>query len=110
MTKRTIVLLFTFLFPIQFILAVGDTIRFSNNKKPFNPYYLQPILLKTNPLTPLWGPIPYTGEYRLHAEITNTPKQSTILGISYLGKSLMWGLIEKSASIPSHVTLPIFGL
>lgn len=42
---------------------------------------------KTNPLRPLWGPIPFTAEYRLKVETPQARYQSTQIGISYLGKS-----------------------
>lgn len=109
MVRCVIISVFIFFSSLLSLYADGDTIRFSNARKPFNPYYLQPILLKTNPFAPLWGPIPYTGEYRFMVEVANAPRQSTVIGLSYLGKSLMWGLIEKSASVPSQYRLKVSG-
>lgn len=109
MVRCVIISVIVFFSSLLSLYANGDTIRLSSARKPFNPYYLQPILLKTNPLAPLWGPIPYTGEYRFMAEVASAPRQSTVIGVSYLGKSLMWGLIEKSASVPSQYRLKVSG-
>jgi len=54
-------------------------------------------VFKTNPLRVLWGPIPFTSEFRLVVEQTIHPKQSFLLGLSYLGKSPFIYLIEDSA-------------
>ena len=44
---------------------------------------------KTNPYTPLWGPIPYTSEYRIIEEIATSYRQSVQFGVSYLNQSLL---------------------
>ncbi len=44
-------------------------------------------VIKTNPFSFLWGPIPFTSEYRLHLESIRSRYQSMELGISYLGES-----------------------
>ncbi|MBN2681417.1 MAG: hypothetical protein JXR58_02840 [Bacteroidales bacterium] len=51
-------------------------------------YNLNNNILKTNPLTPLWGPINLTGEYRIALETRISMKQSIQIGASYLDKSL----------------------
>lgn len=55
-------------------------------------------VLKTNPLRTLWGPIPFTSEYRLNVETVQARYQSSQVGISYLGKSPILTLLENSAN------------
>ncbi len=58
----------------------------------------QPVsntILKTNPLAVLWGPIPFTAEYRLVYETLIMPKQSLLIGGSYLGKSIFLTTLEE---------------
>ncbi len=59
-------------------------------------------LIKTNPLAVLWGPIPYTAEYRLVYETLVLPKQSLLVGASYLGKSMLLTLLEMSDSTSQY--------
>jgi len=87
----------------------GDTIRIKSGPPPKKEYPLQPLILKTNPLAILWGPIPFTAEYRLVAEITTGRRQSSQIGISYLTTSPVWKLIETAAKIPSKYHLKIKG-
>lgn len=89
--------------------ADGDTIRLKPVPVRQKEYQPQPLLFKTNPLAILWGPIPFTAEYRLVAEITTGRKQSTQVGISYLDKSPVWKTIEKAAQIPSYYQFKIKG-
>ncbi len=91
------------------VFAEGDTIRLSQPNKLQKQYYKQPLLLKTNPLAVLWGPIPYTAEYRLVTEITTGRKKSVQFGISYLDKSLIWKAAEKMANIPTYYQLKVKG-
>ncbi len=56
-------------------------------------------VIKFNPIPILWGPLLYTGEYRLLSEFTTSKRQSTQLGVGYLGKSLIYKLFEDSFGI-----------
>ncbi|MCE9538067.1 MAG: hypothetical protein K8R85_02460 [Bacteroidetes bacterium] len=78
----------------------GDTIRI---KPPVQKkvYPTPPLILKTNPLAILWGPIPFTAEYRLVAEVTTGRKQSSQIGISFLTTSPLWKTFEAAANIPT---------
>lgn len=82
------------------VFAETDTIRLNTEGKVKKQYYLQPLLLKSNPLAVFWGPIPFTGEYRLLTEITTGRTRSVQFGISYLGKSLAWKIAETSLKVP----------
>ena len=53
-------------------------------------------IIKFNPIPILWGPLLYTGEYRLLTEFTTSKRQSTQIGFGYLGKSLIYKLMEDS--------------
>ncbi len=57
------------------------------------------IILKTNPLTPLIGPIFYTSEYRLTAEIPVRINEGMQLSLSYLGKNLLIRLLEQDTTM-----------
>ncbi len=61
----------------------------------YNPQTVNTII-KTNPFPVLWGPIPYTAEYRAIIELTSSKNQSDQFGISYLGKSPVIKLLEDS--------------
>ncbi len=87
----------------------GDTIRLKPSLVSKKPYHPQPLILKTNPLAILWGPIPFTSEYRMVAEITTGRTQSTQVGISIFGTSPLWKAIEKAAKVPSYYQLKIRG-
>ncbi len=49
----------------------------------------------------LWGVVPFTAEYRWVCEFTTTPKQSSQIGISYLGKSPIFSIVERAAKTKS---------
>lgn len=44
-------------------------------------------VLKTNPLSVLWGSIPLTSEYMVVYEFITAPQQSSQIGLSYISKS-----------------------
>ena len=54
-----------------------------SDKLPQRPSWV----IKTNPLSFLWGPIPFTSEYRLNLESIRSRYQSMEIGISYLAES-----------------------
>ena len=56
-------------------------------------------IIKFNPIPILWGTLVYTGEYRLLTEFTTAKRQSTQLGIGYLGKGLIYKAVEDSFGI-----------
>jgi hypothetical protein len=74
-------------------LLMGQEEEEKVNKKPFFPQ-LYSNILKTNPLPILWGPIPFTSEFRFVNEIVVAPQQSSQIGISYLGKSPLLKMFE----------------
>lgn len=51
---------------------------------------------KTNPFSILWGPIPYTAEYKLIRETAFSAHSSFVVGISFLGKSPLLSQAEKA--------------
>lgn len=71
-----------------------DTVK----KKSFRQPIKQPVgnIIKFNPLPILWGPIPFTAEYRILREIPIGEDQSIQVGISYLGKSPFVSIAENS--------------
>jgi len=72
---------------------------------------IQPItntIFKTNPLAILWGPIPFTAEYRLVMESLVLPNQSILLGGSYLGKSVFLTMLEISDSALQYQSKSLF--
>ena len=87
----------------------GDTIRLKPVPVPKKEYRPQPLLIKSNPLPILWGPIPFSAEYRFVVEITSGRTQSDQVGISYLGTSSIWKIIEKAAKVPSKYQLEVEG-
>lgn len=52
-------------------------------------------IIKTNPFPMLWGPIPFTNEYRLVYERAITPKSSIQITGAYIGKSPFTTIIER---------------
>lgn len=83
-------------------LSPADTIRLKPVVKKTTPYPHQPVLIKTNPFSVLWGPVPLTAEYRLMIEMPSSKNQSLQFGISYLGKSPIWALVEKKSKTGFH--------
>jgi hypothetical protein len=108
MNKRVVICFFLFSLIRSHLFAGGDTIRL-NQERVKKQYYTQPLLLKSNPLATLWGPIPFTGEYRLMAEITTGRTRSAQAGISYLGKSLIYSIVEQATKTPSFYRLKVSG-
>lgn len=51
-------------------------------------------VLKSNPFSIMWGPIPFTAEYKIGYEAVTGPKQSSQVMFSYLGKSPIFSLLE----------------
>jgi len=72
---------------------------------------IQPItnsIFKINPLAILWGPIPFTAEYRLVMESLVLPNQSILIGGSYLGKSVFLTMLEISDSALQYQSKSLF--
>ncbi len=51
---------------------------------------------KTNPFSIIWGPIPYTAEYKLIRETAVSAHGSFLVGISFLGKSPLLSAAENA--------------
>lgn len=91
--KYILLLLLT---PVCKIYAQPDDTTQVRKKKPENPQEIRHII-KTNPLPLLWGPIPFTSELRYVQEIPVAPYQSTQIGFSLLGKSIILNALERGA-------------
>ena len=87
--STTILLIFIIHYPLFIIHSQAQ------DEEIINPQAVNTII-KTNPLTILWGSIPLTAEYRVMVEQTSSKNQSDQIGISYLGKSPVLKLFEDS--------------
>ena len=67
------------------------------------------ILAKTNPLATIWGPIPFTAEYRLMGEFVYSRNLSSQLGFSVLSKSPILTIIEDSVQTDYDLPLVVNG-
>lgn len=97
------------------LLGQNDTTRIKNKEKlddfeqknsPFKNN--APGLFKTNPMPILWGPIPFTAEYRLNFESVISRRESIEVGGSYLGESLLFAMIQGAAG-PGAVRYNVTG-
>lgn len=98
----------------QDTLAQRDTAVFRQREK------IQPSLLKTNLGAIGWGPIsippddtttfatPLTSEYKLMYEMCFAPNQSAVLGVSYLGKHVLFLMASNDTSQLSKEIKNIF--
>jgi len=86
------------LFLFSFFSVNAQNISTDSNVALNMPGDLSPAstVLKTNPYTPFWGPIPFTAEYRLLIESMTAPNQSLQIGFSYLDKSWLLMMMEDS--------------
>ncbi len=100
-----LVLVFLFAFVAQAsAFAPYDTIRLKEKKiqQLKSKIFDAPIVIKTSPTAFLWGGIfPYTAEYRVLVEVTTGRTQTEQIGISVLGKSLLYKMIEQANNISS---------
>ena len=87
----------------------ADTLRLNPVVKKKKVFPFQPLVLKTSLTSFLWGDVPLTSEYRLMAEITSGRTQSEEVGISYIGKNVFYGLIEKVSNVPVSQILKVSG-
>lgn len=60
-------------------------------------------------MAPLWGPIPFTAEYRIIAEAALGRTRSAQLGLSYLGTSLLWKIVENVTNTPAYYMVKVSG-
>ncbi len=95
-----------------FAFVPRDTIQLKtkkiNNLK--DKIFDAPMILKTSPTAFLGGGIfPFTAEYRLMLEMTTARNQSDQVGISLLGKSILWKLYEKAYNYTSTEVYKISG-
>jgi len=58
----------------------------------------KPLVLKSNPLTILLGPILLTSEYKIAAEYATIPHQSVQVALSYLGKNIFLSKLDTLSS------------
>ena len=65
-------------------------------------------VLKTNPLSMLWGSIPLTAEFMVLYEFVTAPQQASQVGISYIGKSPVLKAFEDT--VPDLKLLTISGV
>ncbi|MBL4576988.1 MAG: hypothetical protein JKX74_00870 [Flavobacteriales bacterium] len=65
-------------------------------------------VLKTNPLSMLWGSIPLTAEFMVLYEFVTAPQQASQVGISYIGKSPVLKAFEDT--VPDLNLLTISGV
>jgi hypothetical protein len=104
-----------FLFFILIILtycASAQTVKRQNetiNEKPVFPQSIS-LILKTNPLPILWGPIPLTSEFRLISELTVAHNQTNSIAISFLGKSPFVYIMEDITNQQGQTKLLIRGM
>lgn len=77
-------------------------------ERPVNP---QPysLVLKTNPLPILWGPVFFTSEYRFINEFVVAPNQSSQIGISFLGKSPIFSLFDNAFNQNNQLKVMVRG-
>jgi len=95
-------LLFTF---FLFIAAMSISFaQYDGKGKPEHQY-----VIKTNLLPIAWGPIPFTGEYRLVGEAAIAPKQSVQLALSYLGPSAILNASSIQDTAGNNVGVTISG-
>ncbi len=78
-------------------------------KKKFEKMHPIGMVIKTNILPIIWGNVPYTAEYRLVGEFMTTRGQSLSIGASYLGKSMLLILSEKSSQNKGQPVLSVNG-
>ncbi|HET6245120.1 MAG: hypothetical protein H0V01_14130 [Bacteroidetes bacterium] len=91
------------LFPVIGIKA-QETIKRPVNPQPFS------VVFKTNPLPILWGPVYFTSEYRIVNEFVVGPNQSSQIGISFLGKSPIFTLIDNAMSQNGTLKIMVRGI
>ena len=94
-------------------LAPDDTIRLNPVQKSKPAYPRQPTIVKNNPNSIIWGPVVLTAQYMIVVEVPTSKNQSMQVGISYLGKSPIWSVIEqktKGAYHPLHFVISGYSL
>ncbi|MCG3166681.1 MAG: hypothetical protein POELPBGB_02461 [Bacteroidia bacterium] len=64
------------------------------------------VVYKTNPFSIMWGPIPYTAEYKLIREMAFAPHSSFVFGISFLGKSPLLSAAENAQQNTTNTSAP----
>jgi hypothetical protein len=96
--KKTISILLLSLFLLS--LSTGETK--AQDDKNFR------FTVKTNPLAAIWGPIPFTSEYKVWLEASTFGKQSATLGVSYLGPNIILNL-EDLVEAGSDVNVNVGG-
>ena len=90
---KQLVIIITILLTAFFANA-QDALSKLDSAKLQNPH-IYTAVIKTNPLTILWGEIPMTSEYRLCFETVTARNQSAQIDISYLGTNLIIKSLEE---------------
>ena len=85
MMRKKYKLSLTFFFILSGMVSATRTMAQDSIVLKFN--YPQKIhaIVKFNPIPILWGPLLYTGEYRLLSEFTTSKRQSTQIGVGHHG-------------------------
>jgi hypothetical protein len=81
----------------QPLILPGDSV----NLKAAYPLKFNNVI-KSNPVAVLMGQIPFTGEYRAMYEYTKSPSQSSMIGVSYLGKGILIRMIEMDTNFTNR--------
>lgn len=114
-TKQLTYTIIAFLFALSanaYTFAPADTIVYKKDRKETlkGKIFDSPLVLKTSPTGLIWGGIfPFTSEYRLLGEITTSRTQSDQVGVSYLGKNLLYKIVEKAINTPTTEIYKVSG-
>jgi len=98
-----------------FLIICGSSIRTglaqfqasdSDNPEAHHEYPIEYSgVLKTNPLSILWGTIPLSAEYMVLYEFVSAPQQASQIGISYISKSPILSAFEDSIQDLKQLTI-----
>ena len=105
MVKHIILFLIVFVFQNTIIFSQTKNINPERNKHKTN------VIIKTNPLSMIWGSVPLTSEFRIIVESAISRNQSLQIGASYLGKSPVLFAQEKTDSnlVNNHIKFVVYG-
>lgn len=93
------------LFAIHFVSA-----QFTYEKPEYE-NRVRGVIIKSNPAVLLWGPIIYTSEFRIGADLPVARNQVVFASISYLAKNPIISLMEKTDTLtgPNNVRYTVSG-
>jgi hypothetical protein len=80
------------------LLPFCNAIAGNKDSLKIRPLSPQPVsyIIKTNPLPIIWGSVPFTSEFRVLQEIPVALFQSSQIGFSYIGKSVVLAMQENA--------------